>query len=124
MGTSRPRHEFTNDLVCFPLLCLLVALELTKANLTRLPSNRRPFPHPYQDVAANAKATTAALTPTDPFIYNPKKGPAAAKSRPVIVQNEVAEVYVTLQNTFLFELEIQSIELSFVALPLIFVDSY
>lgn len=94
----------------FPFL--IITLEIDE--ISRLSSNRQPREHPYQDVEANAKATTVATAPTDPFIYNPKKGPVAAKIRPTLVQHEVAEVYVTLQNPFLFDLEIQSIELRFV----------
>lgn len=77
----------------------------------RLSPNRLPFEHPYQDVEANAKATTTVITKRDPFIYSPKRGAATAKVRPTLVQNETAEVFVTLQNPFLFDLEIQSIEL-------------
>ena len=77
----------------------------------RLTANRLPFEHSYQEVNANAKATSAAIQATDPFIYNPKRGPATAKARPTLVQNEQAEVFVTLKNPFLFDLDIQSIEL-------------
>lgn len=92
------------------------AVLVADCRVSRLTPNRQPQEHSYQDVSANAQATTVAITSTDPFIYNPKKGPAVAKIRPTIVQNELAEVFVTLQNPFLFELEIQSIGLRYVPL--------
>lgn len=74
--------------------------------------NRQTFEHPARDAIPTEDAdAAAAYAKTNPFIYNPKKGPAAARSRPTVVQNEIAEVFVTLQNPFLFDLEIQSIEL-------------
>lgn len=76
----------------------------------RLSPNRLPQEHPYHD-STSAKSTIAVAA--ELFIYNPNKGPAATKARPTLVQNEVAEVFVTLQNPFLFELKIQSIELRY-----------
>ena len=74
--------------------------------------NRQTFEHPAQDALPSEDANAAAAqAKRNPFIYNPKKGPAVARERPTVVQNEIAEVFVTLQNPFLFDLEIQSIEL-------------
>ena len=47
----------------------------------------------------------------DPFIYNPTKDGLAASIRPTLVQHDIVEVFVTLQNPFQFDLEIQNIEL-------------
>lgn len=78
----------------------------------RLLPNRETFEHPVEDAKPTEDTTAAAAhAKSNPFIYNPKKGPAAARGRPTVVQNEIAEVFVTLQNPFLFDLEIQSIEL-------------
>lgn len=90
-----------------------IRFEKSEREPCRLSHNRLPFEHPYQDVAAAQAPPSAAtaLGTKDPFIYNPKKGPTAARARPTIVLNEVTEVMVTLQNPFLFELEIQNIEL-------------
>lgn len=81
--------------------------------LSRLSSNRAPFEHPLQD--ATDKATSAAAGPRNPFIWNPRKSSKkATKTKPTVVQNEPTEVFVTLQNPFLFDLEIQHIELRYI----------
>ncbi|KAF8201813.1 transport protein particle complex subunit, partial [Pholiota molesta] len=46
----------------------------------------------------------------DPFLYNPRK--AIGKGKTIVVQNEVLEFVVTLQNPYIFELELQEISLS------------
>jgi len=74
----------------------------------RLSSNRIPHEHALKDAELD---TTAAAGPRNPFLYDPRRKAQAAKTKPSVVQNETTEVYVTLQNPFLFELEIQSIEL-------------
>ncbi|GAA5864034.1 hypothetical protein JCM1840_000679 [Sporobolomyces johnsonii] len=89
---------------------LVVSLEVA-----RLSPNRSPVEHPLQD--ASTETTASPAGPRNPFIYDPRKGIKAAKTKPTLVQNEMAEVYVTLQNPFLFELEIQSIELSTSGIP-------
>lgn len=67
-----------------------------------------PHEHPLDDATAGNATSTA---PRNPFLYDPRRRAAAAKTKPSVVQNETTEVFVTLQNPFLFELEIQSIEL-------------
>ncbi|GAA6003089.1 hypothetical protein JCM10207_001980 [Rhodosporidiobolus poonsookiae] len=81
---------------------LVMSLEVAK-----LSSNRAPV-----EQSTEAANSAAASGPRNPFLYDPRKRPQAAKTRPSLVQNEATEVFVTLQNPFLFELEIQSIELS------------
>ena len=86
-----------------------------------LSTNRVPFEHAYDDdVDPNNKptATSAALATRNPFIYSPQGGRVkTAKVKPTLVQNDVSEFYVTLQNPFLFELEIQAIQLSTSGVP-------
>jgi hypothetical protein len=83
--------------------------QLTFPPFRSLSPNRFPFEHSLQE--AEAATTTAGPAKRDPFIYNPKRAGSAAKVRPTLVQNESAEVFLTLQNPFLFDLEIQSIVL-------------
>ncbi|BGO92090.1 hypothetical protein NBRC10512_000821 [Rhodotorula toruloides] len=88
---------------------LVMSLEVA-----RLPTNRIPFEHALQDAAPEQAHATG---PRNPFLYDPRKQVRAAKARPSLVQNELAEVFVTLQNPFLFELEVQNIELSTSGVP-------
>jgi hypothetical protein len=65
---------------------------------------------------------------TDPFLYNPRKSLSAQvcicglfracasidlvlKGKTLVVQNEVLEFVVTLQNPFVFDLELQTLAL-------------
>ncbi|GAA5989707.1 hypothetical protein JCM5350_007364 [Sporobolomyces pararoseus] len=90
---------------------LVMSLEIA-----RLAPNRAVFEHPLQD--ASTEATTAAAGPRNPFIWDPRKNNRkSTKLKPSLVQNETAEVFVTLQNPFLFDLEIQNIELSTSGVP-------
>ncbi|GAA5896374.1 hypothetical protein JCM6882_000998 [Rhodosporidiobolus microsporus] len=89
---------------------LVMSLEVAK-----LSPNRLPVEHALRD--ADSASSSAANKPRNPFLYDPRRRPQAAKARPSLVQNEVVEVFVTLQNPFLFELEIQSIELSTTGVP-------
>ncbi|GAA5872900.1 hypothetical protein JCM8547_003260 [Rhodosporidiobolus lusitaniae] len=86
---------------------LVMSLEVA-----RLSQNRVPVEHALRE----AEKVDAGAS-RNPFLYDPRKRPQAAKTRPSLVQNETTEVYVTLQNPFLFELEIQSIELSTSGVP-------
>ncbi|KAM0753107.1 Trs120-domain-containing protein [Meredithblackwellia eburnea MCA 4105] len=76
--------------------------------------NRQTFEHPVQHASTSGNASTVQK---NPFIYNPKQGSSTARTRPTAVQNEVLEVFVTLQNPFMFDLEIQKIELSTSGVP-------
>ncbi|GAA6044610.1 hypothetical protein JCM8097_006453 [Rhodosporidiobolus ruineniae] len=89
---------------------LVMSLEVA-----RLTQNRLPFEHALRDAEIADGAGSSA--PRNPFLYDPRRRPQAAKSRPSLVQNEITEVFVTLQNPFLFELELQSIELSTSGVP-------
>ncbi|KAK4051457.1 hypothetical protein OIV83_002941 [Microbotryomycetes sp. JL201] len=85
---------------------LLMSLELVP-----LSSNRVPTEHATSEMAG-AEPVKVEATKKDPFIFNPKRATTSAKTRMTIVQNEPVEAFVTLQNTFLFDLEVKSIELS------------
>ncbi|KPV77636.1 uncharacterized protein RHOBADRAFT_33796 [Rhodotorula graminis WP1] len=88
---------------------LVMSLEVVK-----LSSNRVPHEHALKDLELDS---TTAAGPRNPFLYDPRRKVQAAKTKPSVVQNETTEVYVTLQNPFLFELEIQNIELSTSGVP-------
>ncbi|GAA5898275.1 TRAPPII-specific subunit TRS120 [Sporobolomyces salmoneus] len=90
---------------------LVMSLEVA-----RLAPNRSATEHPLQD--ASTESTTTATGPRNPFIWDPRRSSKkATKLKPSLVQNEMAEVYVTLQNPFLFDLEIPNIELSTSGVP-------
>lgn len=73
--------------------------------------NRAAIEHPLQDASTDT-TTTAAAGPRNPFIWDPRRNNRkSAKLKPSLVQNETTEVFVTLQNPFLFDLEIPNIEL-------------
>ena len=91
-----------------------------------LPPSHVPFEHPISE-AGEGKAEAATLSFQDAVVYNPlRKSKATSKvshykaklpknmivtfSKPILVQDELAEFFVTLQNPFLFELDIDSIE--------------
>ncbi|GAA5969112.1 hypothetical protein JCM3765_002183 [Sporobolomyces pararoseus] len=90
---------------------LVMSLEIA-----RLAPNRAAFEHPLQDASTEGTAATAG--PRNPFIWDPRKNNRkSTKLKPSLVQNETTEVFVTLQNPFLFDLEIQNIELSTSGVP-------
>ncbi|GAA6060047.1 hypothetical protein JCM10212_001044 [Sporobolomyces blumeae] len=83
---------------------------VTSLDVVPLAPHRVPTEHPLRDATANAPLMSG---PRNPFIWDPRLGmKKPARVRPTLVQYESTEVLVTLHNPFLFELEIQSIELS------------
>ncbi|GAA5936717.1 TRAPPII-specific subunit TRS120 [Sporobolomyces koalae] len=90
---------------------LVMSLEIA-----RMSPNRAPVEHPLQD--ASTDATTATSGTRNPFIWDPRNNTRkSTKLKPTVVQHETTEVYVTLQNPYLFDLEIQNIELSTSGVP-------
>ncbi|SCV69753.1 BQ2448_1147 [Microbotryum intermedium] len=95
---------------------LVMSLEMAP-----LTPNRLPIEHSIKDVEANATFNNSALAKKDPFTIggnrralnnNHDPNDASSRIRPTLITNEVAEVFVTLQNPFGFDLEIQSMHLS------------
>ncbi|KAM0789161.1 hypothetical protein ACM66B_000010 [Microbotryomycetes sp. NB124-2] len=89
---------------------LLMSLELVP-----LSPNRVTTEHATPELAGATASSTEieATDKKDPFIFNPKRATTSStKTRMTLVQNEPVEAFVTLQNTFLFDLEVKSIELS------------
>lgn len=78
---------------------------------SRMPPNRIPAEHRSSELELTGQSDNTTAAKREPFIYNPTKSDAKAKGRSTVVQDEPVEVVVTLQNPFLFDLEIKSIEL-------------
>ncbi|KAF9533009.1 TRAPP II complex [Crepidotus variabilis] len=51
----------------------------------------------------------------DPFLYNPRR--ASDKGTSLVVQNEMLEFVITLQNPYIFDLELQEVSLSTSGVP-------
>lgn len=69
-----------------------------------LPPARVPIEHARDEIMGQAQGRK------DPFLYNPRfKAPEVGKT--VLVANEQVDVFVTLQNPFTFDLEIQDLSL-------------
>ncbi|EGN95949.1 hypothetical protein SERLA73DRAFT_111910 [Serpula lacrymans var. lacrymans S7.3] len=86
-------------------------------SVSPLPLSRRPIESPVSALAPKQPAIDRILAgATDPFLYNPRRM-TSAMGKSMIVQNEVIEVTVTLQNPFIFEIELQSLSLSTRGVP-------
>ncbi|GAA5873361.1 hypothetical protein JCM3774_000758, partial [Rhodotorula dairenensis] len=86
---------------------LVMSLEVAELAKSRQP-HRQLVPNPPGTESSGTDAPT-----TNPFLYDPRSQmPARHDVAAVLVQDEVAEVYVTLQNPFLFDLEIAALSLS------------
>ncbi|KAK4057137.1 hypothetical protein OIO90_001632 [Microbotryomycetes sp. JL221] len=106
------RRGYTFGLEYWGPTQLVMSLELVP-----LSPNRTPTEHATAEMVAASSSSKAATTQSpavakDPFIFNPKKGATASKTRMTLVQNEPVEAFITLQNPFLFDLEVKSLELS------------
>jgi hypothetical protein len=70
-----------------------------------LPPSRVPIEHAREELGGGKDKGRK-----DPFLYNPRlKAPDVGKT--VLVSNEQVDVFVTLQNVFAFDLEIQDLSL-------------
>ncbi|KAF8628414.1 hypothetical protein AX15_003936 [Amanita polypyramis BW_CC] len=80
--------------------------------IAQLPLIRMPVEKPISALQPRISDITPILTgAADPFLYNPRKA-AVGERKLLVVQNETLEFSVTLQNPYVFDLEIQSISLS------------
>ncbi|SCZ89502.1 BZ3500_MvSof-1268-A1-R1_Chr9g10432 [Microbotryum saponariae] len=100
---------------------LVMSLEMAPPMAHRLTPNRLPIEHSIKDAEANGTFNNFALAKKDPFIIGGQRSSlnashdpndVSSRIRPRLITNEVAEVFVTLQNPFGFDLEIQSMQLS------------
>ncbi|KAF6765224.1 TRAPP II complex [Ephemerocybe angulata] len=80
--------------------------------LAPLPTIRLPIEKPMSILHAKGNNVPLLLAGgTDPFLYNPRRA-AASKSASLVVQNEPLEFLVSLQNPYIFDLELQHLSLS------------
>lgn len=76
----------------------------------RLASSRQPFE--VNESVVGAGAVGELPVKQNPFLYDPRQqSKASTGSQALLLQGEAAEIYVTLRNHFLFELEIKSMSL-------------
>lgn len=78
--------------------------------ISSLASNKVPLEHSRAEITAAGKK--------DPFLYNPRvKAPELGKT--LLVANDQVDVFVTLQNVFGFDLEVQNLSLLTAGAPFI-----
>ncbi|KAK2466897.1 hypothetical protein APHAL10511_001155 [Amanita phalloides] len=81
-------------------------------SITRLPLVRVPIEKPISVLQPRTSDAVPILTgAADFFLYNPRKT-VTDESKTLVVQNETLKFAVTLNNPFVFDLEIQAISLS------------
>lgn len=90
----------------------ILSIELVPPPLARLPLEK-PL-----SVLDKRLSESAAILPgvTDPFLYNPRKS-LTGKTLFTVASNEAVEVAVTIRNPFVFDLELQKLELSTSGVP-------
>ncbi|KAH9901034.1 TRAPP II complex [Cubamyces lactineus] len=77
-----------------------------------LPLVRVPIEKPLSILSQAAAGTTSILAGVkDPFLYNPRKL-MSGQAKTVLVQNEPFDLVITLQNPYVFDLDLQSLQLS------------
>ncbi|KAF9482780.1 hypothetical protein BDN70DRAFT_874562 [Pholiota conissans] len=83
---------------------------IVSISIAPLPSIRIPMekPRSIQHKVNDLKPLIQGIA--DPFLYNPRK--ARGKGQTIVVQNEVLEFVITLQNPYIFELELHELSLS------------
>ncbi|PPQ83346.1 hypothetical protein CVT25_003985 [Psilocybe cyanescens] len=84
---------------------------IVSMSIAPLPAIRIPVekPRSIQHKVSDLKPLVQGIV--DPFLYNPRKA-AAGKEKSLVVQNEVLEFVITLQNPYIFDLELQELSLS------------
>ncbi|KAG9318507.1 TRAPP II complex [Chiua virens] len=79
-----------------------------------LPPHRTPVEKPLSLLPTSDPSphSTGIISGSDNnlFLYNPRKS-VRTQGKPIIVQNELAELIITLHNPFVFELELHSVSL-------------
>jgi len=76
-----------------------------------LPFGRLPVEKPMSLLSQEVQVNPIGTGGTNPFLYNPRKA-GNSQGKVILVQNEPAELLVTLYNPYVFELELQSLSLS------------
>ena len=75
-------------------------------SMYRLSSDKAPI-----ELVSDISSPEGTATASGPFIYDPKRKQHPLSATVAFFQEDLAEFYVTLRNPFLFDLEIQGIEL-------------
>ncbi|KAF9052654.1 TRAPP II complex [Panaeolus papilionaceus] len=89
----------------------IISISVVPLPAIRLPMEK---PRSIQHQVVDVKPLLQGLT--DPFLYNPRKA-AASQGKSLVVQNEQLEFTATLQNPYIFDLELQEILLSTSGVP-------
>ncbi|TFK76416.1 hypothetical protein BDN72DRAFT_808930 [Pluteus cervinus] len=111
LTTARRRGE--NKLVDYWSSVPILSLAITPLPLIRLPIET-----PISALQPKVSDITPILTgATDPFLYNPRRA-LAIQGKTLVVQNEALEFVVTLQNPYIFDMELQDLTLSTTGVPL------
>lgn len=84
---------------------------VVSVEVVALPFGRIPVQHSKTELVPRDTILSPTSGPKDPFIYNPRLR-VAASSQTLLVQKEQLEFILTLQNPFLFELELTNVSLS------------
>ncbi|KAH9946027.1 TRAPP II complex [Epithele typhae] len=85
----------------------VVSLEVLPLPLVRLPVEK-----PISILSRAAAGATSIISGVrDPFLYNPRKM-LQGQTRTILVQNEAFDLVVTLRNPYVFDLELQNLQLS------------
>ncbi|KAF8964707.1 TRAPP II complex [Flammula alnicola] len=83
----------------------IISISIAPLPAIRIPVEKpRSIQHKINDLVPLIKGIA------DPFLYNPRK--AIGKGKTIVVQNEVLEFVITLQNPYIFDLELQELSLS------------
>uniref|UniRef100_A0A8H8CM97 Transport protein particle subunit trs120 n=1 Tax=Psilocybe cubensis TaxID=181762 RepID=A0A8H8CM97_PSICU len=83
---------------------------IVSMSIAPLPAIRIPVekPRSIQHKIGDLKPLVQGIV--DPFLYNPRKA-TAGKEKSLVVKNEVLEFVITLQNPYIFDLELQELSL-------------
>lgn len=88
-----------------PLPWWLPGRMVLSVEISGLSPNKVPFEHARAEIDEVEKQGAK-----DPFLYNPRLK-AVEQGKTVLVTNEQVDVFVTIQNVFAFDLEIQDLSL-------------
>ncbi|KAI0748229.1 transport protein Trs120 or TRAPPC9 TRAPP II complex subunit-domain-containing protein [Daedaleopsis nitida] len=84
---------------------------ITSIVVLPLPLVRMPVEKPLSLLSQGSTAASIITGARDPFLYNPRKL-LQGQTKTVLVQNEPFDMVITLRNPYVFDLELQSLQLS------------
>ncbi|KAA1471141.1 hypothetical protein DENSPDRAFT_775745 [Dentipellis sp. KUC8613] len=89
---------------------------IVSIELLPIPPVRMLAENPISILNRHPSAGPKTLRLTDPFLYNPRRS-LMTQGRTLVVKDEVLEFVVTLRNPYVFDLEIENLELSTSGVP-------